>query len=147
MLVPASLGNRTHRLLPWACASLLVLATVLGSGSPAHAQIRSSAQEPAQIPAPVEKFELEEPHEGNPVERTESLKQLFGQYLTDEYKQTIIRELQRKQALFPNQAAGAKAPAGMKIWQSIGPRTSRSSFNGVFIDGVDSGRMRTILTD
>jgi photosystem II stability/assembly factor-like uncharacterized protein len=147
MLVTASLGNRVSRLLPWACASLLVLLAALGSGHAAHAQARTGVQEPTQVPAPVESFELDEPHEGDPVERTGALKQLFGQYLTDEYKQNIIRELQRKQALFPNQAAGAKAPAGMKIWQSIGPRTSRSSFNGVFIDGVDSGRMRSILTD
>ena len=109
-----------------------------------------AAVESAALPTPAHIEEvpsLHAAHEGDPVARLEASASLGYAAVSDDQKLNLIRELARKQALYPNQAAGAVAPAGMPTWRSIGPRTSKYSYNGVFIDGVDSGRMRDILVD
>jgi hypothetical protein len=63
------------------------------------------------------------------------------------FKEQLLRAASRKKALYPNFAAGASAPLGVPIWTSIGPTSANSEFNAVSINGVDSGRMRTILPD
>ena len=111
------------------------------------AAFAAAAVDPTPTPAAVARPTVRGPHDGDPAERLEAAGSLGYRAVTDDQKLKLIREIARKQALYPNQAAGAKAPAGIPAWHSIGPRTSKYSFNGVFIDGVDSGRMRNILVD
>ena len=108
----------------------------------------TGATDPTPTPAPIDQVpSLRAAHEGDPLARLEASANLGYTAVTDDQKRALIRELARKQALYPNQMAGANAPDGMPSWHSIGPRTSKYSYNGVFIDGVDSGRMRNILVD
>ncbi len=95
----------------------------------------------------VSRQSLHTPLEADPGDRLIASAELGRNDMTEQRKATIIAALARKQALFPNQVVGASYPAGMPVWHSIGPRTSKYSYNGVFIDGVDSGRVRTILAD
>ncbi|MDE2219125.1 MAG: hypothetical protein KGJ52_01995 [Gammaproteobacteria bacterium] len=90
---------------------------------------------------------IHQPMEADPGERLEAAARLGRQSMSEQQKAAMIAALQRKQALYPNQTLGAAYPAGMPVWHSIGPRTSKYSYNGVFIDGVDSGRIRNILVD
>jgi photosystem II stability/assembly factor-like uncharacterized protein len=87
------------------------------------------------------------PHDTDPEQRGSAQRQLLGKFADEAYKQNIIRELAKKNAQYPDQLAGANPPRGMPVWQSIGPRTDKYLFNGVKLDGVDSGRVRTILPD
>jgi photosystem II stability/assembly factor-like uncharacterized protein len=79
--------------------------------------------------------------------RGAALKGAFGNYIDETYKAAVLRELAKKQTLYPGQAAGATPPKGMAVWQSIGPRTDKYLFNYVTLKAVDSGRIRNILVD
>ena len=125
-------------------AALFSLAAAI---APAWQAANARAVEPVVHPAPIPESPTERTREGDPMDRLEAGAMLGYSALTDEQKLNFIKELARKQALYPNQIAGATAPAGMPVWRSIGPRTSKYSYNGVYIDGVDSGRMRDILVD
>ena len=104
--------------------------------------------EPIATPAPIGESPTDRgPRDADPMEGLEASQSLGHGPVTDEQKLNFIRELARKQALYPNQIAGATPPPGMPVWHSIGPRTSKYSYNDVFIDGVDSGRMRDVLVD
>ena len=103
--------------------------------------------DPTPTPAPINRPAIHKAQDGDPAERLDAAGRLGYTAVTDDQKAKLIRELARKQALYPNQTAGADYPSGMPEWRSIGPRTSKYSYNGVFIDGVDSGRMRNILVD
>ena len=108
----------------------------------------SRATEPIATPAPIGESPTDRgPRDADPMEGLEASQSLGHGPVTDEQKLNFIRELARKQALYPNQIAGATPPPGMPVWHSIGPRTSKYSYNDVFIDGVDSGRMRDVLVD
>ena len=123
------------------------LFSLVAAIAPAWQAANARAVEPVVRPAPIPESPTERTREGDPMDRLEAGARLGYTALTDEQKLNFIKELARKQALYPNQIAGATPPAGMPVWRSIGPRTSKSSYNGVFIDGVDSGRMRDILVD
>ena len=123
-----------------ALAFMLTLAPALPA-SAAH------STEPVATPAPIPESPTKRTREGDPRDRLEAGASLGYSPMTDAQKQNLIRELARKQALYPNQTAGATPPPGMPVWRNIGPRTSKYSYNGVFIDGVDSGRIRDVLVD
>ncbi len=106
-----------------------------------------AGEPPTPAPAPLQRPSVAGPHDADPGLRGQAFRNVFGKYVDEAYKSSVLRELARKQALYPDQAAGANAPRGMPVWQSIGPRTAKYQFNGVSIDGVDSGRIRTILSD
>ena len=133
-----SLIRATGRLVAQACLIVTGLAVAAHAAEPAP-------PDPELMPRPV--FKKGAPQDAEPGERGDAMRRAFGPYVTEAYKANILRELARKQALYPSQAAGANYPRGMPVWQSIGPRTAKIEFNGVPIDGVDSGRIRTILSD
>ncbi len=107
----------------------------------------AGAESPAPTPAPIERPTFHGPQDADPGLRGGAQRNLFGSYVDETYKAAVIRELARKQALYPSQTAGANYPQGMPVWKSIGPRSANYEYNGVTIPGVDSGRIRTILTD
>ena len=116
--------------------------------APAWQGAEARATEPVATPAPIGESPTDRgPRDADPMEGLKASASLGHGPVTDEQKLNLIRELARKQALYPNQVAGAVPPAGMPAWHSIGPRTSKYSYNDVFIDGVDSGRMRDVLVD
>ena len=133
-----------HSVFKRAALVSAVLATALVSVTAGA----TGAIDPTPTPAPIDQLpSLRAAHEGDPLARLQASASLGYTAVTDDQKRNLIRELARKQALYPNQIAGAIAPEDMPAWHSIGPRTSKYSYNGVFIDGVDSGRMRNILVD
>jgi photosystem II stability/assembly factor-like uncharacterized protein len=104
------------------------------------------AAEPGIAPAaPGNRPVLKGAADVDPGERIDSQRSTFGPYLDEAYKANILRELAKKNALYANQLPGADHPKGMPVWESIGPATSQYAYNGVMIDGIDSGRIRTIL--
>ena len=104
--------------------------------------------EPQATPGTMSRPSFRNAHEGDPGARLDAGGRLGYRAVSDDQKANLIHELARKQALYPGQSAGATSvPEGIPSWHSIGPRTSKYSYNGVFIDGVDSGRMRNILVD
>ena len=107
----------------------------------------ASAADSDTTPMTMSRPSIKSPQEGDPRDRIEASQSLGTAMVLDSDKTRMIRELHRKQQLYPNQTIGARYPDGMPVWKSIGPRTSKFSYNGVFIDGVDSGRMRNILVD
>jgi hypothetical protein len=120
----------------------LVAATCFGLAS-----LASAAEPPGAPPAPGKKPSLKAPLEAEPDVRIDVRNALFGKYIDENFKANILRELARKQSLYPQQAAGARPPEGMPVWQSIGPRGSQYLYNSVTLNEVDSGRIRTILVD
>ena len=100
------------------------------------------------LPAPAPRPNIHAAQDAdNPGERFAAARALRPQTLTEEYKLNFLRELARQKARFPNQIAGANYPQGIPLWRSIGPRTAKYEWNGVPIEGIDSGRIRTVLTD
>jgi photosystem II stability/assembly factor-like uncharacterized protein len=127
-------------------AARAVVAAVLAYSLVATAFAASSEPSPP-TPGRIARPTTHKPQDGDPAARRSAAAQLMPPYMTEEYKRNFLQELARQQSLYGNQMAGAHHPEGMPEWHSIGPRTSKYSWNGVFIDGVDSGRIRTILTD
>src|SRR6476646_9827380 len=127
------------RILNLTAAASLAFGLTFATTLPAWA---AHATEPVAKPAPIPESPTERTREGDPRDRLEAGASLGYSPLTDAQKQNMIAELERKQALYPDQMPGATPPAGMPVWHNLGPRTSKYSYNGVFIDGVDSGRIR-----
>ncbi len=129
--------------------SRLMLTPLLAAAFAAVTLTAAVAAEPEPAPAAV----MARPSikaaatDAEAEERGGALRSVFGNYVNENYKAAMLRELAKKQALYPNQTAGANHPRGMPVWQSIGPRTAKSQFNFVPIDGIDSGRIRTVLSD
>jgi photosystem II stability/assembly factor-like uncharacterized protein len=106
-----------------------------------------SATEVSPQPAPVARQTFQGSPDDEPDERLRAILALHGGHPTEQDKQRYIRELALQRARFPDQIAGANYPADMPVWKSLGPRTAKYEFNGVAIAGIDSGRIRTVLTD
>jgi photosystem II stability/assembly factor-like uncharacterized protein len=86
--------------------------------------------------------------ESNPyalLARSEWLKQVYGANPPSDFGTRLFQELQNQQSSYPGQVAGAQTPAGIPVWQSIGPTRDVRTFNGVKLHVVDSGRLRVIL--
>jgi photosystem II stability/assembly factor-like uncharacterized protein len=122
--------------------ALLLVATCLGL-----AQFAGAVDEPALVPGLVPRPTLNGPHDTNPADRMTGFLGVASPYMTENYKQNFLRELARQQALYPNQMAGASFPPGVPVWQSIGPRSANYEWDFVYTPGIDSGRVRTILSD
>ncbi len=86
--------------------------------------------------------------ESNPyalLARNEWLKQVYGVNPPADFGQRLFQELQIQQSTYPQQVAGAQAPAGIPVWQSIGPTRDVRTFNFFQLQVTDSGRLRVIL--
>lgn len=75
--------------------------------------------------------------------RTEAMKERFGTGRVD--VQRIFGEAQKQQKLYKNLLPGGNAPTGTPGWQSLGPTKTNHIQNGISLNVVNSGRMRTIL--
>lgn len=123
----------------------LAIALVAAGGARTVAAAPMAETQPT--PAPISRPQVRLPQDGDPLARRAAAASLMPPYMTEDYKRNFLRELARQQALYANQMAGANYPQGMPVWRPIGPRTADYEWNGNFIPGIDSGRMRTILTD
>jgi len=75
--------------------------------------------------------------------RSEAMKERFGTGRVD--VQRIFGEAQKQQQLYKNLLPGGNAPAGTAVWQSLGPAKTNHIQNGISLNVVNSGRMRSIL--
>ena len=75
--------------------------------------------------------------------RSEAMKERFGVSKPD--AKAFIKEAQKQQRLYRNLLPGGNAPAGTPGWQSLGPTKTNHIQNGISLNEVNSGRMRTIL--
>jgi len=75
--------------------------------------------------------------------RQEAVKERFGVSKPD--AKSFINEAQKQQRLYRNLLPGGNAPAGTPGWQSLGPTRTNHIQNGISLNEVNSGRMRTIL--
>jgi hypothetical protein len=80
-----------------------------------------------------------------PDVRDAETKSRFGDYQSEAYKQSLMRTLQAQASLYGNLLPGGNAPDGVPRWRSLGPTNDKFIHNGVTLDVVDSGRVRTIL--
>ncbi len=80
-----------------------------------------------------------------PDVRDAETKDRFGDYLSESYKQNLIQTLQQHGVLYGNLLPGGRAPDGVPKWRSLGPTNDNFIHNGVTLNAVDSGRVRTIL--
>lgn len=80
-----------------------------------------------------------------PDDRDAQAKNRFGAYLSESYKQSLLQTLQAQGALYANLLPGGNAPDSVPKWRSLGPTNDKYEWNGVQLNVVDSGRVRTIL--
>ncbi len=133
--------------MPLKLSSFRVAACWIGLSLACGAAL-SAPGEPAPAPASVmQRPKLSGAQDADRNVRSAAQQGRFGPYVDETYKAVMQRELARKQALYPDQIAGASPRRGVPVWQSIGPRTDKYLFNGVTIKAVDSGRIRTIAQD
>src|SRR5260370_32371089 len=87
-----------------------------------------------------------EPIQDDPWGRRIWMRERFSGEPLD-YKDMMLRETQRQNQLYPQLAPGIVPLSPIPTWVSIGPTNATFETNGVPINGVDSGRARTILPD
>src|SRR3954468_2468664 len=75
--------------------------------------------------------------------RQEAMKERFGADRKDVKK--IADEAAKQKQRYANLLPGGNAPAGTPVWQSLGPTKTNHIQNGISLNEVNSGRMRTIL--
>ena len=76
--------------------------------------------------------------------REEAMKERFGTARAD--VKTIVGEAQKQKQLYGSTLLpGGHAPAGTPAWQSLGPTKTNHIQNGISLNVVNSGRMRSIL--
>src|SRR5438270_13138979 len=76
--------------------------------------------------------------------RQEAMKERFGTARAG--VKTIVGEAQKqKQTYGGTLLPGGHAPAGTPVWQSLGPTKTNHIQNGISLNVVNSGRMRSIL--
>ena len=75
--------------------------------------------------------------------REEAMKERFGTARRD--PKPFFSEAQKQRNLYKNLLPGGSAPAGTPAWQSLGPTKTNHIQNGISLNMVNSGRMRTIL--
>jgi len=75
--------------------------------------------------------------------RSEALKERFGTTRVD--AKQLFTEAQKQKKLYGNLLPGGKAPANAPAWQSLGPIKTNHIQNGISLNVVNSGRMRSIL--
>src|SRR5260370_10568292 len=87
-----------------------------------------------------------EPIQDDPWGRRIWMRERFSGEPLD-YKDMMLLETQRQNRLYPQLAPGMVPLSPIPTWVSIGPTNATFQTNGVPINGVDSGRARTILPD
>ena len=75
--------------------------------------------------------------------REEAMKERFGTERRD--PKALLSEAQKQKQKYANLLPGGTAPAGIPVWQSLGPTRTNHVQNGVSLNVVNSGRMRSIL--
>jgi|tagenome__1003787_1003787.scaffolds.fasta_scaffold20939793_1 hypothetical protein len=75
--------------------------------------------------------------------RQEAMKERFGVDRKDVKK--IADEAAKQKQRYANLLPGGNAPAGTPVWQSLGPTKTNHIQNGISLNVVNSGRMRSIL--
>src|SRR3954469_154668 len=75
--------------------------------------------------------------------REEAIKERYGVNKID--PKTAFNEAQKQKKLYGNLLPGGNAPAGVPVWQSLGPNKTNHIQNGISLNVVNSGRMRSIL--
>src|SRR3954468_3128496 len=75
--------------------------------------------------------------------RQEAMKERFGADRKDVAK--IASEAAKQKQRYANLLPGGNAPAGTPVWQSLGPTKTNHIQNGISLNVVNSGRMRSIL--
>jgi hypothetical protein len=83
------------------------------------------------------------PNIDNARARNEAMKERYGVNKRD--AKPFFAEAQKQQKLYRNLLPGGSAPAGTPVWQSLGPTRTNHIQNGITLNAVNSGRMRTIL--
>jgi photosystem II stability/assembly factor-like uncharacterized protein len=78
------------------------------------------------------------------IGRLEWQKARYGALPAD-FSRRMAQEWQRQRSTYPQLAPGAGAAAGVPVWQSIGPTRANREQNGITVNKVDSGRLRTIM--
>ncbi|TFV93869.1 hypothetical protein E4K72_19185 [Oxalobacteraceae bacterium OM1] len=78
------------------------------------------------------------------IGRLEWLKARYGTLPAD-FSRRMAQELQRQRSSYPELAPGATPPAGVPVWQSIGPTRANREQNDLKLIRTDSGRLRNIL--
>lgn len=76
--------------------------------------------------------------------RLEWQKARYGALPAD-FSQRMVQEWSRQRSTYPQLAPGAAAPAGVPVWQSIGPTRATKTQNDIKLSVSDSGRLRSIL--
>src|SRR5260370_8062667 len=87
-----------------------------------------------------------EPIQDDPWGRRIWMRERFSGEPLD-YKDMMLRETQRQNQLYPQLAPGIVPLSPIPTWFPIGPTNAPLQTNAVPINGVDSGRARTILPD
>lgn len=141
-----SCAARRARSHAFMAAAGTLSAVVLGFAGIA-ATAAAPQEESALVPMRLSRPTFNAAQIDDPRERREAYVTARAPHMTEDYKLNFLRELARQQHLYPNQMAGAQYPDGIPRWRSIGPRTAKFEWNGVYEAGIDSGRIRTILTD
>jgi photosystem II stability/assembly factor-like uncharacterized protein len=75
--------------------------------------------------------------------REEAMKERLGANKHD--PKPFFDAAKKQQQLYKNLLPGGNAPAGTPVWQSLGPTKVNHTQNGVSLNVVNSGRMRSIL--
>jgi hypothetical protein len=76
--------------------------------------------------------------------RSEAMKERFGTGRAD--VKAILGEANKQKQIYGNSLLpGGNAPVGTPVWQSLGPTKTNHIQNGISLNVVNSGRMRTIL--
>src|SRR5882762_2323021 len=75
--------------------------------------------------------------------RAEAIKERYGVEKRD--AKAMFGEAQKQQKLYKNLLPGGNAPAGTPVWQNLGPTKTNRIQNGISLNVVNSGRMRSIL--
>ncbi|GAB3453393.1 hypothetical protein GCM10027321_03480 [Massilia terrae] len=77
--------------------------------------------------------------------RLEWLKARYGESLPADFSRRMAAEFYNQRNTYPQLAPGAAAPAGVPVWQSVGPTRATKTQNGIKLSVTDSGRLRSIM--
>jgi hypothetical protein len=133
-------SNRTPRALTMRLAQVLVL-LACGAAVGASAASRNDGAIRPKVNKPgVEKDEAE-----SMFDRNDALLSRFSGPLDKDFFTRTLKQIQAQAARHPELLPNAIAPSFVPKWKSIGPVAAQVAQNGLIVNAVDSGRVRTIL--
>lgn len=138
--------------------------TAAANPHPAHAKtsamtaaaLRAAGMRPASMRAAAGQTVVPEPggfkpsllpavdDDIDPALRSAARAQLFAPYFNETFKRHVMSEVARQQAKYPNLVPG-HASAGAPVWTGVGPTSASYAQNGITLNEVDSGRLRSII--